>query len=116
VGLYSTNSSSDDAYRNASGTSMSTLSVAGSVALLQQHYKALNGEGNFMKAATVKVLIIHTADEAGTSPGPDYEFGWGLMNTKKAALKISENDTADKSDAGMDRSAGLSTGALSRPS
>ena len=89
--LYSTNSGSDDDYRNASGTSMSTPSVAGSAALLQQHYQELNGE--FMKASTIKALIIHTADETGNDDGPDYEFGWGLMNTMNAALKISENDS-----------------------
>ncbi len=38
-----------------------------------------------MLAATLKGLAIHTADEAGTSMGPDYKFGWGLLNTRKAA-------------------------------
>ena len=37
----------------------------------------------FMRAATLKALAIHTADEAGGAPGPDYEFGWGLLNTKQ---------------------------------
>jgi hypothetical protein len=46
-----------------------------------------------MKAATLKGLVIHTADEAGTSPGPDYRFGWGLMDTYSAASEIFE-DTA----------------------
>jgi hypothetical protein len=42
-----------------------------------------------MRASTLKALVIHTADEAGPSPGPDYQFGWGLLNTAKAAKIIS---------------------------
>jgi len=42
-----------------------------------------------MRSATLKALAIHTADEAGPSDGPDYSFGWGLLNTKKAAEVIS---------------------------
>lgn len=44
-----------------------------------------------MRAATLKGLIIHTADEAGSNPGPDYTFGWGLMNTNKAALLLTDS-------------------------
>lgn len=40
-----------------------------------------------MRAATLKGLIIHTADSLG-EPGPDYRFGWGLMNTRAAAEQI----------------------------
>ncbi len=46
-----------------------------------------------MRAATLKGLVIATADEAGDWDGPDYEFGWGLMNTEKAAEKITEDQT-----------------------
>lgn len=82
VGLYSATSDADDAYTTSSGTSMAAPSATGSLALLQQHYNDLNG--TFMQAATLKALVIHTADEAGFTDGPDYIFGWGLMNTTKA--------------------------------
>jgi hypothetical protein len=36
-------------------------------------------------------LAIHTADEAGEHNGPDYAYGWGLLNTMSAAELISEN-------------------------
>ena len=39
----------------------------------------------------MKGLVIHTADEAGPTFGPDYQIGWGLMNTRRAALLISSN-------------------------
>ncbi|OQX76224.1 MAG: hypothetical protein B6D61_09100, partial [Bacteroidetes bacterium 4484_249] len=89
--LYSCDDDSDSDYQSLSGTSMAAPSATGSLILLQQHYQDLNGSGNFMAAATLKALVIHTADEAGPNPGPDYMFGWGLMNTLAAAEKISED-------------------------
>ncbi len=94
-GLISTYSTNDSAYKSLSGTSMATPSVAGSIALLIQHYKNLNGSNSKMRSATIKALIIHTADEAGSNDGPDYEFGWGLMNTDSAAALITRDQTVD---------------------
>ena len=98
VDLYSTTDSHDAAYTSSSGTSMSSPSVTGSLLLLQEYWQELNGAGNFMLASTLKGLIIHTADEAGIEDGPDYQFGWGLMNTKKAALTISEDQNMNVID------------------
>ncbi len=78
-------------YALAAGTSMSAPNVSGSLLLLQQHYQNRHGSGQFLRAATLKALAIHTADEAGSYPGPDYAFGWGLLNTKTAAAVISED-------------------------
>lgn len=83
VGLLSSNSSGDNGYNSSSGTSMSGPNVAGSLILLQELHQQLYG--SFMRAATLKGLAIHTADEAGTAEGPDYRFGWGMLNTRKAA-------------------------------
>ncbi|MBT8053089.1 MAG: S8 family serine peptidase [Xanthomonadales bacterium] len=77
----------------AAGTSMAAPNVSGSLLLLQQHYQQLNGPGNFLRAATLKALAIHSADEAGAAPGPDYAFGWGLLNTLSAANVISGDGT-----------------------
>jgi subtilisin family serine protease len=93
IGLYSTYNTSNTSYATLSGTSMATPSVTGSLALLQQHYNTL--KSHYLRSATLKALVIHTADEAGPDLGPDYMFGWGLMNTRKAALKISEDLTTD---------------------
>ncbi|MEJ8566121.1 S8 family serine peptidase [Elongatibacter sediminis] len=79
----------DPYYALAAGTSMSTPNVSGSLLLLQQHYENLNGPGQYLRAATLKALAIHTADESGPAPGPDYAFGWGLLNTLAAADVIS---------------------------
>ncbi|MEE8339653.1 MAG: S8 family serine peptidase [Xanthomonadales bacterium] len=81
-------------YAAAAGTSMAAPNVTGSLLLLQEHYQDLYGAGNFMRAATLKALAIHAADEAGSADGPDYAFGWGLLNTKSAAEVISGNGGA----------------------
>lgn len=88
--LYSALETSDNAYGSMSGTSMASPSATGSFGLLL-HHLALNCGGGTRNAATWKGLIIHTADEAGSNNGPDYAFGWGLMNTKKAAQLMSQN-------------------------
>lgn len=86
--VYSTYESSDTAYNSITGTSMASPNVAGSLLLLQQH--ANNVNGSYMRAATLKGLTLHTADDVG-STGPDAVFGWGLMNSKRAAEAITNN-------------------------
>lgn len=88
VNVLSSTAASDNAYTSYSGTSMATPAASGSAFLLQEYYARLNG-GSFLRSATLKGLIIHTADEAGTTEGPDYQYGWGLMNMRKAADVIS---------------------------
>lgn len=92
VGLLSSVATSDNAYSTFSGTSMASPNAAGSLLLLQEYHAQLHG-GTFMRAATLKGLVIHTADEAGSFPGPDYQFGWGLINMKKAADVLTANNT-----------------------
>jgi hypothetical protein len=82
-------------YNYAWGTSMASASTTGTLLLLQQHYKNVKGS-SFMKAATLKALAVHTADEAGTAPGPDITYGWGLLNAGKAATLISSGDLSFK--------------------
>ncbi len=86
VGLTSPIASTTSSYGTSSGTSMAAPNAAGSAILLVEHYQNLF-PGQSMRAAMLKGLIIHTADDMGT-PGPNYAFGWGLMNTKAAADHI----------------------------
>jgi hypothetical protein len=71
-----------------SGTSFAAPSVTGSLALLDQSNASFGYGARY--GAPWKALLIHTADEAG-SVGPDYTFGWGLMNTKAAAGLLAAN-------------------------
>lgn len=80
----------NSSYGNATGTSMASPNVTGTLLLLQQHYK--NKTGGFMRAATLKGLALHTADDAGPA-GPDAVYGWGLLNAKFAAETITKKGT-----------------------
>ncbi len=109
TGLLSPVAGSDDSYASYSGTSMSSPNVAGGIGLLHEFYKRLNGSDQVLRASTIKALLIQTTNEAGNNPGPDYSFGWGLVNIRQAAdliqldnklggkviqeLKLSEGDT-----------------------
>lgn len=93
VNTYSSTAASNNSFASYDGTSMSAPNISGSLLLLQQHYNNLNG--SFMLSSTLRGLALHTADEAGTNPGPDYRFGWGLLNTERAASVITNN--GDKS-------------------
>lgn len=87
VSVTSTNSVSPTSYTTLSGTSMSSPNVSGSLVLLQELYSQKNS-GAYMRAATLKALAIGTAVDAGSSPGPDYIYGWGLLNAEAAAKAI----------------------------
>lgn len=83
AGLYSCGDASNSSYLTYSGTSMSSPNAAGSINLLEDHYEAI--KGTTARSATIKAIVIQTADEAGPADGPDYQNGWGLLNTESAA-------------------------------
>jgi serine protease AprX len=88
VNVFSTtNAASNKGYGTISGTSMAAPGVTGTLLLLQEHFR--NITSGFMRSATLRGLMIHSADEAGDADGPDPRFGWGLINAEKAALLIS---------------------------
>ncbi|WP_304131146.1 S8 family serine peptidase [Mesonia mobilis] len=88
--VYSSINTSPSSYATLTGTSMASPNVAGTLLLLQEYYNNINN--SYMRAATLKGLACHTADDAG-SIGPDIIFGWGLLNAKKAAETIEESGT-----------------------
>jgi hypothetical protein len=87
VSVYAPVATNDSSYDYQNGTSMAAPGAAGSLLLLQElsHRFTLNGAPRILKSATVKGLAIHTANEAGLYPGPDYKYGWGLLNIAEAA-------------------------------
>jgi len=76
------------------GTSMAAPAVTGVFTLWQSYHKAIFGE--YMKSASVRALMAHSAREAGPSPGPDFMFGWGLIDAEKGRqiLDQANNGTA----------------------
>lgn len=91
VNVLSTGNSSNTDYVTLSGTSMSSPNVTGSLYLLQEYYAQKNANA-FMRSATLKALVCHTAFDGG-NVGPDYIYGWGLLDMKKAAQAITDNGT-----------------------
>ncbi|MBI3720348.1 MAG: S8 family serine peptidase [Sphingobacteriales bacterium] len=69
-------------YTRAFGTSFASPAVVGVSTLLVERYKQLNGNVN-PKGSLLKALLCNSADDLG-NPGPDYTYGFGWMNAKKA--------------------------------
>ena len=90
VNVFSTSNASSTAYAVLSGTSMSSPQTSGSLLLLQEAYSKQNN-GQLMLASTLKGLALHTAFDAGRT-GPDYIYGWGLLDMEKAAKVILNTD------------------------
>lgn len=90
-GVNTFSSIGESSYASQSGTSMATPGAMGSLLLLQELHRDLNG-GQFMRSATLKALAIHTAKEAGQYPGPDYSYGWGLIDVEAAAKVLLTKD------------------------
>ncbi len=88
AGVYST-ANGNTSYSTLSGTSMSAPNATGTAALLIEKYGRLF-PGQAMRSSTVRGLLIHTADDLG-NPGPDYRFGWGLINGVAAAELIADH-------------------------
>lgn len=88
--VYSTYHTDNVSYASFSGTSMASPTVSGSIGLLLQYHRTLYGS-NPIKSSTLKGIVIHTADDAGPDLGPDYKFGWGLMNTSSAINHMHQN-------------------------
>ena len=99
--VYSTTNSSDSSYGYSSGTSMASPGAAASLFLLQELSQQIV-PNKFMRSATIKGLAIHTANEAGLFPGPDYKFGWGLLNIGEAATVLSNALTNKNNSSSVD--------------
>lgn len=83
--IYTTGIANDNKYETANGTSVAAPGVTGSMLLIQEYYEQM--EDSFMRAATLKGLVLHTADDVA-APGPDYKMGWGIINSKSAVEVI----------------------------
>jgi hypothetical protein len=86
VNLYST--LPDNKYGRMSGTSMAAPVVTGSLAVLCELWRNQTGEDP--SNALLRNIIAITATDYG-SRGPDYKYGFGVINVDKAAQLIAAN-------------------------
>ena len=76
--------STNDNYQYAlgSGTSMASPSAMGTLTLLNQRYRQVNND-DLPKGGLMKAIACNTADDLGNK-GPDYAYGYGLINARRA--------------------------------
>ncbi|MEY3867975.1 MAG: hypothetical protein RLZZ338_1866 [Cyanobacteriota bacterium] len=115
--LYSPIATGNDKYASDSGTSMAAANLTGTMALEYQTHREL-AAGNFPAyrvqnidgksqqrfqdptkplSSTMKGLGIHTAKDLGQT-GPDYQYGWGLLDGQKAATFLGDLKATNKRD------------------
>lgn len=86
--VFSTNNTVST-YVTISGTSMSTPGISGSLVLMVQRYKELNGSV-VPPSMLIKNVACNGAEDLGNA-GPDYRFGFGRVNVLRAVKIIEDN-------------------------
>src|SRR5205814_946601 len=76
-------------YYYNSGTSMASPGVTGGLTLLCQLYRQLNS-GNNPKTGLMKAIVCNSARDLGNN-GPDFSYGFGWLDLKRAALTLENN-------------------------
>ena len=76
-------------YGAMSGTSMASPIVAGAATLLNEQYRKFNS-GAVPQAALIKAVLCNSAEDLG-NPGPDFTYGFGNLNARRAAEAIENN-------------------------
>ncbi len=89
VGVIAWSSIMEDSYEWAAGTSMASPQVVGGLALLTQRYKNLHGGGQ-PYGDIMKTILLNGAMDYG-NPGPDYSYGFGIMDMYRS-LQILDNN------------------------
>ncbi len=79
----------NNTYGWAGGTSMASPQTASALAILTQRYKQLHA-GTQPRADVLKTIVVNAAMDLG-NPGPDYSYGFGMLDVGRA-LKILDNN------------------------
>lgn len=82
--VWSTGPGNDYMYMN--GTSQTCPTVTGTAALLSERYAQLH-QGQEIPSDLLRAILANTATDAGR-PGPDFQYGFGIMNGEKAAIAL----------------------------
>ena len=79
----------NNTYSPANGSSASAPGVAGVLAQLYDAYEEEH-PNTFPKSGLIKSIILNTADDLG-NPGPDFSYGFGRINARRA-LNVLQNN------------------------
>lgn len=79
----------NNTYGRANGTSMASPQVASGLAILTQQYKRLHG-GTQPRADLLKTILISACMDLG-NPGPDYSYGFGMMDVGRSLQVMTNN-------------------------
>ncbi len=80
----------NNTYGWAGGTSMAAPQVASGLAVLTEKYKQIKG-GTQPRADLLKTILMAGAMDLGTA-GPDFSFGFGMMDVGKSLSILNENN------------------------
>ena len=76
-------------YLTLSGTSMSSPTATGILALIAERYKQLHGGVN-PDGALLKALVMNSAVDLG-NPGPDFTYGFGMISGRTTVEALEQN-------------------------
>ncbi|MAZ72030.1 MAG: peptidase S8 [Flavobacteriaceae bacterium] len=79
----------NNGYLSFGGTSGAAPGIAGVSAQLYEVYGDANG-GALPPSGLIKATLLNTADDYG-NVGPDYKFGWGIVNGLRAGKLLEED-------------------------
>ncbi len=77
-----------NSYATFSGTSMSCPGVTGVLATMYHAYKETNN-GSEPTSDLMKGILMNTAEDLG-NPGPDFRYGYGRVNARRAHKAITD--------------------------
>ncbi len=83
----------NNGYLTFGGTSGAAPGIAGVSAQLYQAYMDANA-GALPESALIKASLLNTAQDYGNI-GPDFKFGWGLVNGLRAAMLLEDGHYLD---------------------
>ncbi len=87
--VYSSGIANNETYTLMQGTSMATPATTGTIAILNEYYqKVIDHENAHIRFDQIKSILMNSSSDLGNI-GPDYEYGYGKIDAKKAADIIS---------------------------
>jgi hypothetical protein len=88
VGIFSLGDTVLISFTPADGTSLAAPAVSGACALLVERFQALNPSQP--PPALVKAILLNNSTDIGR-PGPDYEFGYGMIDVQRSCDAITNS-------------------------